>query len=160
MNHLLLELESSSGNNNNERCGNNLPHVLNYTLCIESLVLWDSLNLYFTDELSFSVINCEDPGTPLGGRKTGTNFTYKSNVTFQCDPGYDISMNVTMMCDEQGKWTDTLPTCNSKNHSSLTIFVYDFDWNNSYELEGHKDTVQEVDILQSEVIFSLGKLWY
>ena len=57
------------------------------------------------------VIDCGDPGTPANGERAGSEFTYAKTVTYDCDPGYQISGSRSRFCQLDGSWTGSVATC-------------------------------------------------
>ena len=59
----------------------------------------------------FLVVTCGDPGTPTNGVRYGNKFTYQSSVVLECDPQYKLTGDLTRLCQADGSWTGTQPTC-------------------------------------------------
>lgn len=56
-------------------------------------------------------VSCLSPGTLLNGAISGTNFSYKAEVTYECKEGYNIVGPATRTCQENRLWTGTTPRC-------------------------------------------------
>ncbi|XP_072302249.1 complement factor B-like [Eucyclogobius newberryi] len=55
---------------------------------------------------------CPDPGIPPGGSKTGTLFDIGEKVTYTCqDPTMILIGSEERVCQEDGHWSGTGPTC-------------------------------------------------
>nr|XP_014341913.1 PREDICTED: CUB and sushi domain-containing protein 1-like [Latimeria chalumnae] len=54
---------------------------------------------------------CGDPGTPAEGRLNGKSFTYRSEVSFQCNPSYILVGSSRRICQADGIWSGIQPTC-------------------------------------------------
>ncbi|XP_062852030.1 CUB and sushi domain-containing protein 1-like [Trichomycterus rosablanca] len=54
---------------------------------------------------------CGDPGTPAEGYREGNQFTYKSEVSFYCRPSYLLVGSSRRVCQEDGLWSGTRPSC-------------------------------------------------
>ena len=69
------------------------------------------LNGSWPTPLPCTLVECGDPGIPVNGHSMGNNFTYGSTVTFTCDIGYELQGNKTALCQADGQWNATIPTC-------------------------------------------------
>ncbi|XP_068184525.1 CUB and sushi domain-containing protein 1a [Antennarius striatus] len=56
---------------------------------------------------------CLDPGIPVNGRRHGNNFSIGSRVTFTCDPGYTLSDQEPIVCEQNHQWSHALPSCDA-----------------------------------------------
>ena len=54
---------------------------------------------------------CGDPGIPAEGRLSGKNFTYRSEVFFQCKPPLLLVGSSRRVCQADGTWSGVQPTC-------------------------------------------------
>ena len=54
--------------------------------------------------------NCNDPGNPDNGAKEGTDYRSGANVTFRCNPPFEIEGSRMIIC-KNGEWSDHRPTC-------------------------------------------------
>ena len=71
-------------------------------------------NFYVTFTIlatSHSAVNCGNPGVPDNGAKHGGVYTYGSRVTFQCQPGFRLSGNGEILCEDTGTWDGPLAQC-------------------------------------------------
>uniref|UniRef100_A0A8C8Z1K4 CUB and Sushi multiple domains 1 n=1 Tax=Prolemur simus TaxID=1328070 RepID=A0A8C8Z1K4_PROSS len=57
--------------------------------------------------------SCLDPGIPVNGHRHGSNFGVRSTVTFSCDPGYTLSDNEPLLCEQNHQWNHALPSCDA-----------------------------------------------
>ena len=58
---------------------------------------------------------CGDPGVPSNARKIGDVYSVGSVVFFRCYDDYDIVGSKYRVCQENGVWSGTQPTCQSFN---------------------------------------------
>ena len=59
-----------------------------------------------------SIKSCSDPGpTPINGGMNGTMYTYNSIVRYFCDDGYTVNGSDVIVCQDNGNWSSTPPTC-------------------------------------------------
>ncbi|XP_039595033.1 CUB and sushi domain-containing protein 1-like [Polypterus senegalus] len=56
-------------------------------------------------------ISCGHPGTPQNAILTGSKFTYATLVHFSCSGGRILLGNATRTCQEDGRWSGSLPEC-------------------------------------------------
>lgn len=61
--------------------------------------------------------SCLDPGIPVNGRRHGSSFSIGSRVSFTCDPGYTLSDQEPIVCEQNHQWSHALPSCDGKNLS-------------------------------------------
>ncbi|XP_070558431.1 sushi, von Willebrand factor type A, EGF and pentraxin domain-containing protein 1-like [Ptychodera flava] len=54
--------------------------------------------------------DCEDPGDVANATKEGKDFTYNSTVVYKCQHGYRSKGSATIVCKEDGDWTEK-PEC-------------------------------------------------
>ncbi|KAB0392570.1 hypothetical protein E2I00_016586, partial [Balaenoptera physalus] len=60
-----------------------------------------------------TLISCGDPGTLANGIQFGTDFTFNSTVSYQCNPGYTMepATSSTIRCTKDSAWNHSKPTC-------------------------------------------------
>ena len=79
------------------------------------------LFLYKLMSLFLLTAKCSDPGEPDNGVKDGTDYRSGSNVTFSCNPPFDLVGSQMIICKD-GQWSDSTPTCTSE-HKHLLLVV-------------------------------------
>ncbi|KAK2920300.1 hypothetical protein Q8A73_002504 [Channa argus] len=57
--------------------------------------------------------SCLDPGIPVNGRRHGSIFSIGSRVSFTCDPGYTLSDQEPIVCEQNHQWSHALPSCDA-----------------------------------------------
>ncbi|KAG7230246.1 hypothetical protein INR49_012379, partial [Caranx melampygus] len=57
--------------------------------------------------------SCLDPGIPVNGRRHGSSFSIGSHVSFTCDPGYTLSDQEPIVCEQNHQWSHALPSCDA-----------------------------------------------
>nr|XP_043886771.1 CUB and sushi domain-containing protein 1-like [Solea senegalensis] len=57
--------------------------------------------------------SCLDPGIPVNGRRQGSGFSIGSQVSFTCDPGYTLSDQEPIVCEQNHQWSHALPSCDA-----------------------------------------------
>ena len=69
--------------------------------------------------------DCGDPGTPSNGGRTLDGTRRGDSVEYTCNTGFRLIGNAARECQQNGIWSGTLPTCNSKDSAcqqgSLTL---------------------------------------
>ena len=71
--------------------------------------------------LSFTVIDCGDPGDVPNAIKSG-RYVYNEEVTYTCRLGYrKIEGDDKRLCQADGTWSGTPPTCTSKFRWYLSV---------------------------------------
>ncbi|XP_072543610.1 sushi, von Willebrand factor type A, EGF and pentraxin domain-containing protein 1 isoform X2 [Salminus brasiliensis] len=56
-------------------------------------------------------LSCSPPTVPEHGILKGTNFTYRSKVTFSCEKGYILEGPTEIQCESNLKWNSALSSC-------------------------------------------------
>lgn len=67
--------------------------------------------------------SCLDPGIPVNGRRHGSSFSIGSRVSFTCDPGYTLSDQEPIVCEQNHQWSHALPSCDGENLSWIELFL-------------------------------------
>lgn len=78
------------------------------TLVICAFVMWFSGVKMESD-------SCLDPGIPVNGHRHGSSFSTSSHVSFTCDPGYTLSDQEPIVCEQNHQWSHALPSCDGEN---------------------------------------------
>ena len=60
------------------------------------------------------MVDCGEIDVTNGHLDPVNDTTYPVNVTFICDPGYDLVGDQTRECQSNGRWTGTSSTCEPK----------------------------------------------
>ncbi|XP_072107222.1 CUB and sushi domain-containing protein 1a [Mobula birostris] len=63
------------------------------------------------ESVTLELDSCLDPGIPVNGRRHGNNFSIGSTVTFSCCPGYTVSDDKPLICEDNRQWNHALPSC-------------------------------------------------
>lgn len=67
--------------------------------------------------------SCLDPGIPVNGRRHGSSFSIGSRVSFTCDPGYTLSDQEPIVCEQNHQWSHALPSCDGKDASVVLAIL-------------------------------------
>ncbi|XP_072287824.1 complement factor B-like isoform X2 [Pyxicephalus adspersus] len=54
---------------------------------------------------------CPNPGTPMGATKVGSSYRIEGKVIYQCLDGLKMVGSKERVCQENGKWSGTEPSC-------------------------------------------------
>ena len=57
------------------------------------------------------VINCGDPGLPPNAARIFSQTTFNSIVMYTCNTNYMLSGEAMRICQADGTWSGSLPTC-------------------------------------------------
>ena len=59
------------------------------------------------------IVNCDIPDVPLNGKHLSNDedFVYQSIVHFECDNGYQLEGNYSIVCTAMGSWSSFIPSC-------------------------------------------------
>ncbi|ELU17721.1 hypothetical protein CAPTEDRAFT_146194, partial [Capitella teleta] len=71
-------------------------------------------------------VTCNFPGHPSKGRVTilGFKYYYGVTATYSCLTGYTLHGSITRVCQSNGQWSNTRPTCQIKNCGNPGIPTY------------------------------------
>uniref|UniRef100_A0A8C4QEE5 CUB and Sushi multiple domains 3 n=1 Tax=Eptatretus burgeri TaxID=7764 RepID=A0A8C4QEE5_EPTBU len=58
--------------------------------------------------------SCLDPGIPMNGHRHGRDFSIGASVSFGCRQGYVLSHDNPLHCDNNRRWSHTLPKCDGR----------------------------------------------
>lgn len=72
----------------------------------------------FLPHFSPTAISCGDPGVPPFTILTGRKFTNGAVVSYSCSQGRALVGNVTLHCQEDGRWSGSPPYCSGMKSSS------------------------------------------
>ncbi|XP_004677499.1 PREDICTED: sushi, von Willebrand factor type A, EGF and pentraxin domain-containing protein 1 [Condylura cristata] len=64
----------------------------------------------FSDE-SCSPVSCGKPDSPDHGFVVGSEYSFQSTITYQCEPGYELEGNKERVCQENRAWSGRVATC-------------------------------------------------
>lgn len=67
-------------------------------------------------------VDCGDPGVIRNGDRALGSTTYLSRVVYFCVPGYVLDGNSNRVCEANGNWSGSLPTCISKSSMNIMVF--------------------------------------
>lgn len=55
--------------------------------------------------------SCGDPGTPLYGIREGDGFSNHDVLRFECQFGFELIGEKTIVCQENNQWSANIPIC-------------------------------------------------
>ncbi|CAK5110837.1 unnamed protein product [Meloidogyne enterolobii] len=64
---------------------------------------------------------CQDPGIPLNGFRSGDNLQFPHTIEFSCAPGFNLIGSAQRMCTSVGEWSGEQPLCKRKKIFNLTL---------------------------------------
>jgi len=59
-------------------------------------------------KINFSAQECQDPGIPLNGFRSGDNLQFPHTIEFSCAPGFNLIGSAQRMCTSVGEWSGDL----------------------------------------------------
>lgn len=80
--------------------------IREYAISIVYVVI-TLINLFFF----FEAISCGHPGVPVNAVLSGEKFMYGSKVHYFCTGAHILIGNATRVCQENSRWSGTLPRC-------------------------------------------------
>lgn len=91
----------------------------NYPEHVDAPVVWLLWLFLWLAGVKMESDSCLDPGIPVNGRRSGSSFSTGSRVSFTCDPGYTLSDQEPIVCENNHQWSHALPSCDGKNRQML-----------------------------------------
>lgn len=80
----------------------------NYWLfCFVSL----TVNCAFAISTEIEKESCGDPGTPLYGIREGDGFSNHDILRFECQFGFELIGEKSIVCQENNQWSANIPIC-------------------------------------------------
>ena len=80
---------------------------LNLVVCAPQLS-----NIYIHDvSLLSTAVDCGALHNPANGQVVTTGTTFGQTATYSCNTGFNLVGNSTRMCQADGMWTASTPTC-------------------------------------------------
>ncbi|XP_063401402.1 sushi, von Willebrand factor type A, EGF and pentraxin domain-containing protein 1-like [Mytilus trossulus] len=77
-------------------------------------------------------VECNPPPNVItNGRVLGNEYTYKKNITYRCDTGYELQGSAIIICLESGQWDEPLPSCELIHCDSLQLLHASISSNNN-----------------------------
>ncbi|XP_049586360.1 CUB and sushi domain-containing protein 3 isoform X3 [Syngnathus scovelli] len=67
----------------------------------------------FYEVVTVDTYSCMDPGIPVSGVRLSNDLSIGSTISFQCDPGYRLSLEEPLVCEKNHFWSHPLPTCDA-----------------------------------------------
>uniref|UniRef100_A0A8C5DPF9 CUB and sushi domain-containing protein 3-like n=1 Tax=Gouania willdenowi TaxID=441366 RepID=A0A8C5DPF9_GOUWI len=67
----------------------------------------------FYEVVTLDTYSCMDPGIPVNGQRLSHDLSIGSTVSFQCDPGYRLSHEEPLVCENNHFWSHPLPSCDA-----------------------------------------------
>lgn len=55
--------------------------------------------------------SCGDPGTPLYGIREGDGFSNRDVLRFECQFGFELIGEKSIICQENNQWSANIPIC-------------------------------------------------
>ena len=68
-----------------------------------------------------TVVDCGDPGLPANAARTFSQTLFNSLVMYTCNVNYMLSGEALRICQADGTWSGTLPTCEGTNTKATYI---------------------------------------
>nr|XP_032817255.1 CUB and sushi domain-containing protein 3-like isoform X3 [Petromyzon marinus] len=65
------------------------------------------------ERVTWDAHSCPDLPVPVHGRRLGGDFSIGSSVEFSCEPGFSLSHDLPLTCQDNHQWTQQLPTCDA-----------------------------------------------
>ena len=81
-------------------------------MCISKLITYNFLAVFLL--LISAVVDCGDAGMPDNGDTMQTTTTFGSIVNHTCNTGFALNGSSQRECQESGRWSQPLPSCESK----------------------------------------------
>ncbi|KAM4876293.1 sushi, von Willebrand factor type A, EGF and pentraxin domain-containing protein 1 [Thomomys bottae] len=76
----------------------------------------------FSDD-SCIPVSCGHPESPEHGYVIGSNYSFESTITYQCEPGYELEGNRQRICQENRQWSGGAATCKKSRCEAPAEFL-------------------------------------
>ena len=70
------------------------------------------MNVY---DISSAVVQCGNLSSPVNGQVSVDSNTFGSQANYSCSEGYVLNGNSIRMCQSDGQWSGSEPTCEGQN---------------------------------------------
>ncbi len=67
------------------------------------------------------------PKAPANGQQNTSGTTFRSTVTYTCNPGYTLQGDNRHTCMANGHWSGRAPTCDRKLHTVLLLLLHGYE---------------------------------
>ena len=76
--------------------------------------------------LVYLLVDCGDPGAPVNGNFVLENDTFEDSIArYSCSFGFELIGNDQRVCQSNGNWTGTIPTCQRKCYLMyMCVYIY------------------------------------
>lgn len=82
------------------------------TIAVQESCTYDARNLnYFLYFTEIEKESCGDPGTPLYGIREGDGFSNRDVLRFECQFGFELIGEKSIVCQENNQWSANIPIC-------------------------------------------------
>ena len=71
--------------------------------------------------ISSAAVQCGNLSSPLNGQVNVEGNTFGSQANYSCSEGYVLNGNSTRMCQSDGQWSGSEPTCEGQNLSDVDV---------------------------------------
>ena len=86
--------------------------------CLSFCLWWTCLHCSYNESCTCilpAAVNCGPaPNAPANGQRSGSGTTFRSTVTYTCNPGYTLKGSSRLTCTHLQLWSGRVPTCNRK----------------------------------------------
>ena len=76
----------------------------------QNVMLWTKKSMNRLHSLSPEIM-CHEPETPENGQRDGADTSFDAIVQYSCNPGYTLTGTNTIICQENGQWSASIPRC-------------------------------------------------
>lgn len=73
------------------------------------VILLEINSLFISTEIEKE--SCGDPGTPLYGIREGDGFSNRDVLRFECQFGFELIGEKSIICQENNQWSANIPIC-------------------------------------------------
>ena len=84
--------------------------------------VWITFTLFYIP-VFVVVVNCRTPPAIHFGKHSWQGTTYGEQATYECDKGYKLIGVSTIVCQADGKWSDS-PTCEIPPGKALRLWFF------------------------------------
>ena len=106
-----------------------LPHVYCLPICWQLLVVIGYPSAGYSSYKLFLAINCHALLAPYNGviiRDSNQSYTVESTIEFSCSDGYSVTGSSTLVCQEDGSWSGSVPLCEGSVSVCIPVVCFDY----------------------------------
>ena len=79
------------------------------------------------------MVDCGDPGLPPNAARVLSETTFNSVVKYSCSVHFMLSGEAVRVCQDDGTWSGTLPTCERMSTPKAIYYIRLFTMDSTFQ---------------------------